>query len=108
MKECGPQAGFDAQTYQIKVRGRLDEHWSQWLGGLALTYDEHENTVLTGQVADQPALYGLLNKLRDMGLPLLLVRRIVQEPGLDSSNKEDAMESEQQTTGAIEQKASIK
>ncbi len=80
MKECDPQAGVDdAQTYQIKVRGRLDEHWSQWLGGLALTHDEHNDTLLTGQVADQPALYGLLNKLRDMGLPLLLVKRIAKK-----------------------------
>jgi hypothetical protein len=87
----------DPQTYQIKVQGRLDEHWSQWLGGLAITYDERENTVLTGQVADQPALYGLLNKLRDVGLPLLLVQRMTQE----LSNVEGAMQAEQETTGAL-------
>jgi hypothetical protein len=87
----------DPQTYQIKVQGRLDEHWSQWLGGLTITYDEHQNTVLTGQVADQPALYGLLNKLRDIGLPLLLVQRMAQE-------LEGAMESEQETAGALARK----
>lgn len=88
----------DPQTYQIKVQGRLDEHWSQWLGGLTITYDELENTLLTGQVADQPALYGLLNKLRDIGLPLLLVQRIAQEL------EEGAMESEQETIGAMARK----
>jgi hypothetical protein len=66
-------------TYRIKVQGHLDEHWSEWFDGMAVTHDEHDDTVLTGQVADQSALYGLLNKMRDIGLPLLLVERVQDE-----------------------------
>jgi hypothetical protein len=59
---------------EIVVKGRIDEHWSQWLEGLAITHGERDETVLVGEVIDQSALYGLLTKLRDMGLPLLAVR----------------------------------
>ncbi len=64
-------------TYQIKVQGRLSEHWSSWFDGLTVVAAEAEGgptlTMLTGQVADQAALHGLLNRIRDLGLPLLLV-----------------------------------
>jgi hypothetical protein len=66
-------------TYRIKVQGHLDGHWSEWFDGMAVTHDDHDDTVLTGQVADQPALYGLLNKMRDIGLPLLLVECVQDE-----------------------------
>jgi len=58
-------------SYQIKVNGRLDEHWSEWLAGLAITYDGHGNTLLTGSIPDQAALYGVLLKIRDLGLRLI-------------------------------------
>ncbi len=64
-------------TYQIKVQGRLSGKWSNWFDGLAVAAAETEGgptlTTLTGQVADQAALHGLLNRIRDLGLPLLLV-----------------------------------
>ena len=63
------------QTVEIRVKGRIDEHWSDWFDDLAISYDEGE-TVLSGQVADQSALYGLLAKLRDLGLALVSVRHI--------------------------------
>lgn len=59
---------------EIVVKGRIDEEWSEWLGGLAITHTEQDHTVLTGAVVDQSALYGLLTRLRDLGLPLLAVR----------------------------------
>jgi hypothetical protein len=59
--------------YEIRVRGRLDERWSTWLDGLALSQTEDGTTVLRGPVTDQAALHGLLHKLRDLGLPLLSV-----------------------------------
>jgi hypothetical protein len=59
--------------YQIRVRGCLDRQWSSWFDGLAVTLDEEGDTLLTGPVADQAALHGLLKKVRDLGLPLLSV-----------------------------------
>jgi hypothetical protein len=61
--------------YDIQVRGVLDSHWSAWFDGLQVTSDGHE-TSIAGPVTDQAALHGLLAKVRDLGLPLLAVRRI--------------------------------
>lgn len=57
---------------EIRVRGQIDEQWTDWFEGLALSHVEGV-TVLTGSVQDQSALYGLLAKLRDLGLPLVSV-----------------------------------
>lgn len=59
---------------EIRVKGRIDEQWSAWFNGLTITHVEPDETVLTGSVMDQAALYGLLAKLRDLGLPLLAVQ----------------------------------
>jgi hypothetical protein len=63
--------------YQIKVRGRLDESWSDWLEGMAITFDRDSDgsdlTILTGQVVDQAALHGVLNRIRDLNAHLLSV-----------------------------------
>ena len=68
---------FDEQTtYQIKVKGILEPKWSDWFDGFAITAQFHDETLLTGSVADQAALHGLLAKLRDLGLPILLVERL--------------------------------
>ena len=61
--------------YQIKVLGLLDPQWADWFDGMTLTYAEHE-TWLIGAVVDQAALHGLISKLRDLGLTILLVRRL--------------------------------
>jgi hypothetical protein len=58
------------QQVEIRVKGQIDERWSAWLEGLTIQYVEPDETVLTGPVADQAALYGLIAKLRDLGLPL--------------------------------------
>jgi hypothetical protein len=62
-------------SVEIRVRGRIDEHWSDWFDDLTITYTESD-TLLTGNVADQSALYGLLAKLRDLGLALVSVRHV--------------------------------
>jgi hypothetical protein len=62
--------------YEFRVRGRLDGLWSRWFDELALTHGEDDITVLTGPVADQAALYGLLDKMRDLGLSLICVNPI--------------------------------
>jgi hypothetical protein len=61
--------------YQIKVKGRLGSQWSDWFGGMAIE-SEGAVTTLTGQVLDQSALHGLLVRVRDLGLPLISVRRV--------------------------------
>jgi hypothetical protein len=64
------------QRVEIRVQGQLDERWSDWFEGLAITHIEESETVLAGPVADQAALYGLLAKLGALGLPLLSVQRV--------------------------------
>jgi hypothetical protein len=62
-----------SDVYRIKVEGHLDSSWSEWFDGLTIINEANETTTLTGIVTDQPALHGLLAKVRDLGLPLLLV-----------------------------------
>jgi hypothetical protein len=74
-----PGAGAPADRaahYEIRVRGVLDGHWSGWFEGLEVRRDAPAQTLIAGLVADQAALHGLLAKVRDLGLPLLSVRRI--------------------------------
>ena len=66
-------------TYQIRVKGNLDEKWSDWFDGFAIVPQPNDETLLTGPVADQAALHGLLGKIRDLSLPLLSVRRVEAE-----------------------------
>ncbi len=66
-------------VYRIKVKGHLDSSWSEWFEGLALTNEANGSTTLTGIVSDQAALHGLIAKVRDMGLSLLLVEYVEME-----------------------------
>lgn len=59
--------------YEIRVQGHLDECWSAWFGGMALTRADDGATTLRGPVSDQAALHGLLVKVRDLGTPLISV-----------------------------------
>jgi hypothetical protein len=68
------------ERYEIRVRGVLDRHWLVWFEGLELSGEPGGITVIAGEVADQAALHGLLVRVRDLGLPLLSVRRIDPEP----------------------------
>jgi hypothetical protein len=66
-----------APVYEIRVKGHLDSpHWSEWFDGLTLTLTENGETILSGPVADQSALHGLLSKVRDLGLPLVSVNQV--------------------------------
>jgi hypothetical protein len=65
--------------YQIRVRGALDPRWSGWFAGLAITHDADGDTLLAGPLADQAALYGVISRLRDLGLTLLSVARLPPE-----------------------------
>jgi len=67
------------QRYEIRLKGHLDDRWSDWFEGLTITLEEDGNTLLTGPVIDQAALHGLLKKVRDLGMPLVSVSPV--EPG---------------------------
>ncbi|MGE5376546.1 MAG: hypothetical protein ACM3XO_15920 [Bacteroidota bacterium] len=70
--------------YQIRVAGHLFSQWVDWFEGLSIILEEDGNSLLTGAVTDQAALYGLLKKVRDLGLSLLSVNQV---PPLESTNQ---------------------
>ncbi len=61
--------------YEIRIEGCLEECWSEWLDGMSIRHLPDGNSLLTGPVADQAALYGLLNRMRDMNLKLICVQK---------------------------------
>jgi hypothetical protein len=61
--------------YEIRVEGRLNPYWSEWLEGMTITPLETGETLLTGAIVDQAALHGLLNRIRDMNLNLICVEK---------------------------------
>ena len=65
--------------YEIRIKGHLDSQWTDWFEGLTITLEADGTTRMTGRVADQAALYGLLKKVRDLGMPLVSVSPV--EPG---------------------------
>jgi hypothetical protein len=60
-------------TCQIRVEGHLSQRWADWFEGLSITLEDSGETLLSGPVADQAALHGLLKRVRDLGIPLLSV-----------------------------------
>jgi hypothetical protein len=69
-------------VYEIRLKGHLDARWTGWFDGFTITLTENGETVLTGSVADQAALHGLLKKVRDLGLPLLSINPINHKENL--------------------------
>jgi len=67
-----PEAG----RYEIRLTGHLDAHWAAWFDGLTVGHKDNGTTVISGLIADQTALHGLLQRVRDLGLPLVSVTRI--------------------------------
>ena len=65
--------------YEFRLKGHLDDRWSEWFGGLAVQRQEDGTTVLVGPVVDQAALHGVLNGMRDLGLTIISVQRVSPE-----------------------------
>jgi hypothetical protein len=68
-----PEYHDEFGLYEIRLKGHLDDRWSDWFGGLTITLEDNGDTLLTGLVVDQAALHGLLKKVRDLGMPLVSV-----------------------------------
>jgi hypothetical protein len=64
------------QKVEIRVKGRMDENWSEWFQGFEIRAGDEDETLITGQAKDQAALYGLIAKLRDLGLALVSINEI--------------------------------
>lgn len=80
------QNELSGESYEIKIKGHLDESWADWFEGLAFSYGSDGTTTLSGEIFDQAALHGLLKKIRDLGMPLLSVNRC----GSDQSDMPDS------------------
>lgn len=65
----------EAGRYEIRLAGHLDAHWAAWFDGMTVSREADGTTVISGQVPDQAALHGLLQRVRDLGLPLVSVTR---------------------------------
>lgn len=66
----------EAGRYEIRLTGHLDARWTAWFDGLTVRHEGDGTTVISGEIADQAALHGMLQRVRDLGLPLVSVRRV--------------------------------
>ncbi len=73
--------------YEIRIHGHLDDRWTGWFEGLTLTLEQNGDTLISGQVIDQAALFGLLRKVRDTGMRLVSVNRITATRGDSCGDK---------------------
>lgn len=70
-----PENNPEFEHYEIRLKGHLDNRWADWFEGLTITLEDNGETLLSGPVVDQAALHGLLRKIRDLGMPLISVKR---------------------------------
>ena len=71
--------------YQIRIQGQIEESWSDWLGGLAITLQPDGETLLAGPVVDQAALHGILDRLYAMNLTILSVVQVRNDRGTEDT-----------------------
>jgi hypothetical protein len=92
--EPTPKPDFSQpMVYQIRVKSHLSSGWTDWFDGLSITLEDNGNTLLTGPVIDQAALYGVLKKVRDLGMPLISVNPL--DSGEANAQKENENKGEQ-------------
>ncbi len=72
--------------YQLRIDGHLDQRWSAWFGDLTLTHESDGTTSLSGLVSDQAELYGLLTKIRDLGVTLISVE-VIDPPTVETAGE---------------------
>ncbi len=87
--------------YEIRIKGRLDDRWADWFGGVKITLEANGNTLLIGPVVDQAALHGLLRKVRDLGMPLISVNQVdpkqANEPDVNANTVHHRQQKEKNT-----------
>ena len=92
MSEVSTDSHSDAGRYEIRLQGHLHSRWAAWFDGLSLTNESDGTTIISGRVADQAALHGLLQKVRDIGVTLVSVTQADPDqpayprPSLDNSS----------------------
>lgn len=72
----GTNEDFKPTKYMIRVKNHLDLHWEGWFEGMTIEHTEDGQTILTGEIIDQSALHGLLEKIRNLNLTLISVQKI--------------------------------
>ena len=84
------QVQTNATVYEIEIKEHLEERWADWFEGMTIAHQSDGSTVLRGPIADQAALHGLLNKIRDLSLSLVSVRQEAAsaEPSLEPQQEE--------------------
>ena len=87
-KDSPAREPAQSPIYQIRIHGHLGSQWTDWFEGLTIRLEDNGDTVLTGPVVDQAALYGLLRRVRDLGMPLLSVIRFKPDYADASSVKQ--------------------
>lgn len=75
------------EFYEIRVKGHIGDSWASWFEGMTIRHEESGETVLNGPLVDEAALHGVLMKIRDLGLPLVEVKRI--ETGVKPSQENE-------------------
>jgi len=87
-------------VYQIRLQGHLGGHWTEWFADVTISLEDNGETLLTCPVVDQAALYGLLRKVRDLGVPLISVTRVKsgQAGGADVKPQTETSYSERRST----------
>ena len=90
----GDKQTFDEEhdqhpCYEIRLKGHLDDRWAEWFEDLTITLEENGDSLLTGPVIDQAALHGLLKKMRDLGLSLISVNRVLVDETYPSHFKKE-------------------
>lgn len=88
-KEFTPQMELDCSLYEIRLRGHLHSQWADWFDGFVITLEEDGTTLLRGAIVDQSALYGVLRRIRDLGIPLLSIMCVeyVAHPSSSSNDR---------------------
>ena len=67
---------YEPGLYEIRIKGHLDDRWADWFEGLTFTHESDGTTILDGPLTDQAALHGVLNRIRDLGLPIISVQLV--------------------------------
>jgi hypothetical protein len=86
--KCNPRTDpGQPNVYQIRIKGHLSDQWTGWFENLTITLEENGDTLLTGLVADQAALFGLMKKVRDLGMPLVSINCV--KPGNPDGSEDE-------------------